>query len=170
MLHIVKHCLFQVPACYERSLKKSVGSTIFKITVKILQPFILGENLDIKFIFNFPVPGLERGKKKTVFHTKNSACFCLGHHLCTVNADFHSSGTGRNWRWVSHWRWVGCNAEDCSVQLPEPIRAPWPSPFTSRSLARPRGRFYTAGSWNEARWTKLHFGPIIYIKLWSSSN
>lgn len=43
---------------------KSVGSTIFKTTVKILQPFILGENVDIKFISDFPVPGLERGEKK----------------------------------------------------------------------------------------------------------
>lgn len=72
MLHIVKHCLFQVPACYERSLKKSVGSTIFKITVKILQPFFLGENLDIKFIFNFPVPGLEREKEKKIPYQKFS--------------------------------------------------------------------------------------------------
>lgn len=52
---------------------KSVGSTIFKTTVKILQPFILGENVDIKFISDFPVPGLERGEKKIFPYQKFSS-------------------------------------------------------------------------------------------------
>ena len=40
------------------------GFTVEQKDIRFFKSFILGENVDIKFISDFPVPGLERGEKK----------------------------------------------------------------------------------------------------------